>query len=132
MGVIFDFLGERVAAVDLARNMGDLDGIAGVCLSSLVFAEVDVLGAFVRDGGGPVDGGLVVVVNGGADVGFRHSEVGGSVFDVENFVDAFGGGLDFGFAGAKGGLVLASRLPGDGAAATANDIAGKGSEFEDF
>ena len=59
---IFDFLGECVADVDFAGNMGH-HGVVAVLdnIADFVFVEIGVLGAFVGNGGRPVNFCLVVV-----------------------------------------------------------------------
>ena len=42
-------------------------------LADLVRAEVDMLGAFVGDGRGPVDSGLIVVINWGGCENIHHT-----------------------------------------------------------
>ena len=95
-----------------------------------VLVEVDVFGAFECDGGGPVDGGFVIVVDGDAFRRVGEAEVDGAVFDAEEIVDAFVGGINLGDAGAVCGLILPDDLPGDGAASTTDDVAGKGAVLE--
>ena len=122
VGSIFHFLGEDVAAVDYARDMGDEDFAICLCLSNLVFAEVDVFGAFVSDRGGPINAGLVVVVNCCWRQCVSHAHVGTPEANSDNFLDAFVCSHDFGLAGALGCLCLADGFPGDGAATAADDI----------
>ena len=65
MSSVLNFFRKNVTAVDFARDVRD-GGLAADLddLADLVRAEVNMLGAFVGDGRGPVDGGLIVVVNG--------------------------------------------------------------------
>ena len=56
MGRAFEFLGEQVTGVNDARDVSDTDNPVVMELASIVFAKIDVLGAFVRATGSPVDG----------------------------------------------------------------------------
>ena len=132
MGLVLHLLGEDVGSVDCARDMGDGNGAVGVNLPNLVFAKVDVFDALVRDGGGPVDSALVVVVDGRGTLDVGHAEVGGAVAEVDELADALVCRDDFGLARAEGRLVLADGLPGDGAATAADDEAAEGAVLEEF
>ena len=130
MGVVFDFFGEEVAGVDDARNVSHLDDVALVSFANAVLVEIDVLGTFEGDGGGPVAGGFVVVVDGDALGGVRETEVDGTVFDAEEIVDAFVGSVDFCDAGAVCCFVLSYGFPCNRAASTTDNITGEGTKFE--
>ena len=64
MSSILNFFCEDVTAVDFASDVRD-GGLAADLddFVDFVLTEVDIFGAFVGDGRGPVDGGLIVVVN---------------------------------------------------------------------
>ena len=98
--------------------------------ANTVFVKVDVFGAFQGDGGGPVDSCFVVVVNCDAMGGIFKTEVKGALFDAEEVVDTFVGGIDFSDAGAVCCLILTDHLPGDGTTSTADNVSRKGAEFE--
>ena len=61
--------------------MGDFDDAGLMVFADAVLVEVDVFGAFECDGGGPVDGGFVIVVDGDA-----FSRVGKAEVDCVVFV----------------------------------------------
>ena len=79
---IFDFLGEDVGAVDLARDVDDTGSGISVSFSDFVFFEVEMFSAFGGNGCGPVDTGLVVVKYFCCVRYIEHADVGGTVLDV--------------------------------------------------
>ena len=67
-----DFFGEDITGVD---DAWDVCHVSKVCLLRFTYfdvTKVNVFGAFVCHGRCPVDVGLVVVVDDGAMIGFRH------------------------------------------------------------
>ena len=107
MGGVFGFFCKNVARVDDSSYV-DYGGVAvSHNLADFGLAKVDVLDSFVGDGGCPGDGGLIVVVDDRGVGRFGHTKVGGTMFDVEKFEEAFGGGHDLSFTGALWGPVLA-------------------------
>ena len=75
-----------------------------------------MLGAFVCAGGGPVDVGLVVIVNWGGGNAVGHVLVRSSIPDIKELFDAFNIGQDFGLARALCCLFLPDGFACDGAA----------------
>jgi hypothetical protein len=73
MGGVFQLFGKKVTGVNNARNVSDFCCPILVEFADVVFAEVEMFCAFVRAGSGPVDGGLVVVVDCGAFVRVFHA-----------------------------------------------------------
>ena len=66
VGSIAEFLGENVSAVDVARNMFDLDGKALLLsFADKVFSEVEMFDSFGCCFFGPVVACVVVVVDDG-------------------------------------------------------------------
>ena len=63
--------------------MSDFDDAGLMVFADAVLMEVDVFGAFECDGGGPVDGGFVIVVDGDAVLCVFKAEVDGAVFDAQ-------------------------------------------------
>ena len=131
MSSVLNFFCKNVAAVDFARDVRD-GGLAADLddLADLVRAEVDMLGAFVGDGRGPVDGGLTVVVNWGGCENIHHAQIGGAVANMQKFGDAFVRGNDLGLTRTLRRLLLADGLPGDGTAASTDEEAGEGAKFK--
>jgi hypothetical protein len=99
-------------------------------LADTVLVEIDVLGAFESDGRGPIHSCFVIVVYCDAVLGIVKTEVNGAVFDAQEIVDAFVGGVDFGNAGAICCLILSDGFPGDRAASAADNIAREGPILE--
>ncbi len=64
VGGVLDLFGEEVGGVDDAVNVGHGGVLDSVGLVHPVFTEVNVLGALISKGGGPVDGRLVIVEDG--------------------------------------------------------------------
>ena len=64
--------------------------------------------------------------------GVGHAKILGTEFDMEKFFGVLIGGHDFGLAGALGGLVLSNGAPGDGTAASTDEVAREGPKFEEF
>jgi hypothetical protein len=64
MGGVLDLFGEEVAGVNNSWNVSNFDCFVLMLFVDTALVEVDVLGALEGDGGGPVDGGFVIVVDG--------------------------------------------------------------------
>ena len=114
MGGIAHLFGEDIAGVDHAWNVGDFGRVRVMGLADVVLPQVEVFDTFVSDGGGPVDAGLVVIVDGGARGGVGEADVVGPILNGLEGRDAFVGGDDFSLAGAEGGVVLSDGFPSDG------------------
>ena len=132
MGGVLHLFGENIRWVDGTGNMADESGVVEVRFANFVLAKIDIFDAFVGEGGRPVDGGLIVVVDGSRRVGICHIEVGGTMAEAEDVFDTLVCGKDLSLARALGGLVLADGPPSDGAATAANQIARERSELEEF
>jgi hypothetical protein len=122
MGGVLDFLGEKVAGVNNPRNVSNFYCLVLMLFADTALVEVDVLGALEGDRGGPVDGGLVVVVDGDGFGRIGHTEVEGTIFNGEKIVDAFVCSVDLGDTRAVGCLVLSEGFPCNGATGTADEI----------
>jgi hypothetical protein len=107
MGSIFKFFCKEVTGVDDARNVSDFCGPILMEFADVIFAEVEMFCAFVSAGSGPVDGGLVVVVDGGAFIGILHAEILCVESDALKVHCAFVCHDYFRFTGAESRLVLA-------------------------
>ena len=132
MSCILEFLGENIAGVDDARDMADVYITIDDGFVDLAFAEIHVFHALVCEGGRPGDTCFVVVVNGDAAEGIGHAKILGTEFDMEKFFGAFIGGHDFGLARALGSLILSNDAPGDGTAASTDEVARERPKFEEF
>ena len=96
----------------------------------LAFVEIGVFHSLVYGGGKPGDACFVVIVNGDAVEGVGHAKILGTEFDMEKFFGAFIGGHDFGLAGALGGLIFSNGAPGDGTAASTDEVSRERPKFE--
>ena len=110
---VAELFSEEITGVDDTRDVTDVRETKLMGFTYVVFFEIHVFGAFVSDGGGPLDAGVVVVVYGDFTLGVGHVEVKGAVADVIEFCDAFVCSNYFGFTGAEGSSVLADGFPTD-------------------
>ena len=81
MNGVFEFFGEKVAGVNNSRNVSNFYCFVLMLFADTALVEIDVLGALEGDGGGPVDGGFVIVVDGVGFGGVGHAEVEGTMFN---------------------------------------------------
>ena len=132
VSAIAELFCEEVAGVDDARYVFDLRQAKLMCFSHIILFEIHVFSAFVGDGSGPLDAGVVVVVDRDTIVGVGHHEIEGPVANVFELGHAFGGGDDLSFAGAEGRTILTNGFPADRTTSTANDVARDATEFEEF
>ena len=66
----------------------------------------DVFSAFVCEGRDPINGILIIIIDDGAFVSIGHVKIGCSIFDVEQFTNAFVCCDNFGLAGTLCSLLL--------------------------
>jgi hypothetical protein len=69
MGGVFELLGKKIAGVDDAGDVSYFDDAGLMVFTDKVFVKVDVFRSLEGDGGGPVDGGLIIVVDSDALAG---------------------------------------------------------------
>ena len=110
--------------------MSDACLFVSMHFSDFVLLQVDMFGAFICAGGGPVGAGLVVVVNWGGDEAIGHVRVHGSVSEFKELFDAFVGGQYFSRARALCCLFLADGFPRDGTSGLIYDVAGERPKLE--
>ena len=91
----------------------DLNQAILVAIPDHVLAKVQVFNALGGNRSGPVDGSLVVIVDGGAIISVGHTKVARTVLDGHRFGDAFVSCHDMGFARAEGSVLLTNGLPCD-------------------
>ena len=132
MGGVLHLFGEKVAGINNAGNVSNFDCAVLMLFTDAALVEVDVFGAFEGDGGGPVDGGLVIVVDGDGFGGVGHAEVKGAMFNGQEIVDALVCGVDFSDARAACCLILPDCFPCDGTTCATDKITGEGSIFKEF
>ena len=75
--------------------------------------EFSQLGALVCDRDGPINAGLVVILNCGAFEGAIHAKILCMMADAFQLNDIFVCSNDFSFVGSEVGLILADGFPGD-------------------
>ena len=132
MGGVFEFFGKKIAGVDDAGNVSYFEDAGLMVFTDTVFVKVDVFRSLDGDGGGPVDGSLIIVVYSNTLAGVVEAEVNGAITNGEKIVDALVRGVDFCSARAVCCLFLSNGFPGDWAASAADKIAGERPEFEQF
>jgi hypothetical protein len=81
MGGVLDLFCEKVAGVNNSRNVSNFYCFVLMLFADAALVEVDVLGALEGDGGGPVDGGFVIVVDGDGIGSVGHAEVEGTMLN---------------------------------------------------
>jgi hypothetical protein len=123
MGGVFEFFGKKIAGVDDAGDVSNFDDACLMVFTDTVFVKVDVFRALEGDGGGPVDGGLIIIVYCDAAAGVIEAEVDGAITNREKIVDAFVCGVDFCNTRAVCCLFLSNGFPGDWAAGATDEIA---------
>ena len=98
MKFIAVFLGEEIGKVVGAGNMLDGDKAGRLQITDCLLAHLKVAETFGGAGVGPVDRGLVVVVDGdgGGHERVLEMEVGEDVGEMKDGFDAFVGGVNLG------------------------------------
>jgi hypothetical protein len=81
VGGVLDLLGKKIAGVNFPRNVSNFYCLVLMLFPHAALVEIDVLGALESDGGGPVDGGFVIVVDGDGFGSVAHAEVEGTMFN---------------------------------------------------
>jgi hypothetical protein len=97
MSGVLEFLGKKVTGVYNAGDVSNFCCAVLMKLTDVVLLEINMFRAFVRARGRPVDGGLVIVVYGGAFVCIGHAEILCSEANALEFHGAFVSRDDFCF-----------------------------------
>ena len=79
MSSILEFFSKEITGFDDARDVSNFCGAELAGLTNVVFLEIYVFGAFVCDGGRPIDAEFVVIVYGDAFGGVVKMEVASSI-----------------------------------------------------
>ena len=82
MSGVLELFGEKIAGVYDARNVSNVYDFGMMCFAHAVFMKVEMFGAFVGAGSGPIDRGFVIVVDSDCVLRVHDVEVDGAVFDV--------------------------------------------------
>jgi hypothetical protein len=114
MGGVLELFCKEVAGVYFARYVRDFNCVVLYIFADSGLVEVEMFGALVCEGNGPIDRRLVVVVNSGAFVAIREMEISCKMTDAEELDDACVRGGDLGFTRAARCLVLPDGFPCDG------------------
>lgn len=120
------FFVEEVGLVEGSSNVGDGDLVNGDGFADKVVAEVEVRHSLYGSGLGPLNAGMVIILNGDGAGGIEGIEVGEKLADLEGIFDALVGSAYLCLARSEAGAVLLDRLPEDRAAATQDDVSAHG------
>ena len=82
MSGVLELFSEKIAGVYDARNVSNAHDVGMMCFTHSVFVMVEMFGAFVGAGSGPIDRGFVIVVDSDCVSRVHDAEVDGAVFDV--------------------------------------------------
>jgi hypothetical protein len=126
---ILDFFGEYIRGINLTRYVMDSDLFVNDVFLNRDLSKVEVFHALANAVLAPFDTGLVVIIDGGGDVGVRKAEVTAFKAKFTCTLGAFVGGLDFGLCAAAATLLLPEGVPSNWAPHPHHQVARHGAEF---